>query len=116
MTRVFLVDDHAMVRAGVRAELGTAVDVVGIATDHCVRATALDAARTSFGTFAHYLRTGVLAQAVDDDAVGRDRYLLHLPAYLGADADPDEAAEMRGHCEEFLRTLRDDERRHRPRR
>ncbi len=28
-TRVFLVDDHAMVRLGVRAELGGAVDVVG---------------------------------------------------------------------------------------
>jgi DNA-binding NarL/FixJ family response regulator len=27
--RVFLVDDHGMFRAGVRAELGTAVDVVG---------------------------------------------------------------------------------------
>jgi DNA-binding NarL/FixJ family response regulator len=31
--RVFLVDDHAMVRAGVRAELGGAVDVVGEAAD-----------------------------------------------------------------------------------
>jgi DNA-binding NarL/FixJ family response regulator len=29
MTRVFLVDDHAMFRAGVRAELGGRVDVVG---------------------------------------------------------------------------------------
>ncbi|MGY1753158.1 response regulator [Blastococcus sp. SYSU D01042] len=33
MTRVFLVDDHAMVRAGVRAELGTDLDVVGEAPD-----------------------------------------------------------------------------------
>ena len=32
-TRVFVVDDHAMVRAGVRAELGDAVDVVGEAAD-----------------------------------------------------------------------------------
>jgi DNA-binding NarL/FixJ family response regulator len=31
--RVFVVDDHAMVRAGVRAELGDAVDVVGEAPD-----------------------------------------------------------------------------------
>ncbi len=31
--RVFLVDDHAMVRSGVRAELGTAVEVVGEAAD-----------------------------------------------------------------------------------
>ena len=33
MTRVFVVDDHAMVRAGVRAEIGDAVDVVGEAPD-----------------------------------------------------------------------------------
>jgi DNA-binding NarL/FixJ family response regulator len=33
VTRVFVVDDHAMVRAGVRAELGTDVDVVGEAPD-----------------------------------------------------------------------------------
>jgi DNA-binding NarL/FixJ family response regulator len=31
--RVFLVDDHAMVRAGVRAELGEGVHVVGEAAD-----------------------------------------------------------------------------------
>lgn len=31
--RVVLVDDHAMVRAGVRAELGDAVDIVGEAAD-----------------------------------------------------------------------------------
>jgi len=31
--RVFLVDDHAMFRAGVRAELGEAVDVVGEADE-----------------------------------------------------------------------------------
>ena len=31
--RVYLVDDHAMVRSGVRAELGGAVDVVGEAAD-----------------------------------------------------------------------------------
>jgi DNA-binding NarL/FixJ family response regulator len=31
--RVFLVDDHAMVRAGVRAEIGADVDIVGEAAD-----------------------------------------------------------------------------------
>jgi DNA-binding NarL/FixJ family response regulator len=31
--RVFVVDDHAVVRSGVRAEVGTAVDVVGEAGD-----------------------------------------------------------------------------------
>jgi DNA-binding NarL/FixJ family response regulator len=33
LPRVFLVDDHAMVRAGVRAELGDSVSVVGEAAD-----------------------------------------------------------------------------------
>ena len=33
MTRVLIVDDHAMFRAGVRAELGTSVDVVAEAAD-----------------------------------------------------------------------------------
>jgi DNA-binding NarL/FixJ family response regulator len=33
VTRVFVVDDHAMVRAGVRSELGADVDVVGEAAD-----------------------------------------------------------------------------------
>ena len=45
--RVFLVDDHAMVRAGVRSELGDAVEVVGEAADVAaavagIRATAPD--------------------------------------------------------------------------
>ncbi|WP_168706472.1 DUF885 domain-containing protein [Gordonia paraffinivorans] len=53
--------------------------------------TALDAIHTAFGTFANYLQNEVLPGAADDDAVGRDRYLLHLPAYLGADADPEDA-------------------------
>jgi DNA-binding NarL/FixJ family response regulator len=43
-TRVFVVDDHAMVRAGVRAELGDAVDVVGEAADV---ATAVDGVRAT---------------------------------------------------------------------
>jgi DNA-binding NarL/FixJ family response regulator len=32
-TRVFVVDDHTVVRSGVRAEVGDAVDVVGEAAD-----------------------------------------------------------------------------------
>jgi DNA-binding NarL/FixJ family response regulator len=43
-TRVFVVDDHAMVRAGVRAELGDGVDVVGEAADV---ATAVDGVRAT---------------------------------------------------------------------
>ena len=47
--RVFIVDDHAMVRAGVRAELGPAVAVVGEAADV---ATAVDGVAREHG-FAH---------------------------------------------------------------
>ncbi|WP_328538509.1 isochorismatase family protein [Streptomyces sp. NBC_00344] len=46
-----------------RAREITAVDVVGIATDHCVRATALDAAGAGFGTTVLLnLTAGVAAQ------------------------------------------------------
>jgi nicotinamidase/pyrazinamidase len=44
-----------------RARGIAAVDVVGIATDHCVRATALDAVRAGFATTVHLdLTAGVL--------------------------------------------------------
>jgi nicotinamidase/pyrazinamidase len=44
----------------------TEVDVVGIATDHCVRATALDAAREGFATTVLLdLTAGVAAATVD---------------------------------------------------
>jgi nicotinamidase/pyrazinamidase len=48
-----------------------AVDIMGIATDHCVRATSLDAARAGFGVRVHlHLTAGVLAsttaQALDE--------------------------------------------------
>jgi nicotinamidase/pyrazinamidase len=43
-----------------------AVEVVGIATDHCVRATALDAARLGFATTVRLeLTAGVEAATVD---------------------------------------------------
>jgi nicotinamidase/pyrazinamidase len=42
------------------------VDVVGIATDHCVRATALDAAREGFATAVLVdLTAGVAPSTVD---------------------------------------------------
>ncbi|NUU23818.1 MAG: isochorismatase family protein, partial [Streptomycetaceae bacterium] len=52
----------------------TDVDVVGIATDHCVRATALDAAREGFAT----------------------RVLLSLTAGVAADTTERALTEMRG--------------------
>ncbi|NJQ07791.1 isochorismatase family protein [Streptomyces lonarensis] len=49
-----------------RARGVTEVDVVGIATDHCVRATALDAAREGFATRVLLEHTaGVSAQTVE---------------------------------------------------
>jgi DNA-binding NarL/FixJ family response regulator len=45
MTRVFVVDDHAMVRAGVRAEIGDDVTVVGEAADVPTAVEGIRAAR-----------------------------------------------------------------------
>jgi nicotinamidase/pyrazinamidase len=50
-----------------------AVDVVGIATDHCVRATALDAAREGFDTTVLLDLTAGVAQATVDDALAQLR-------------------------------------------
>ena len=53
-------------------ELGT-VDVVGIATDHCVRATALDAAREGFATAVLLGLTAGVASSTVDAAVAELR-------------------------------------------
>jgi nicotinamidase/pyrazinamidase len=45
------------------------VDVVGIATDHCVRATALDAAREGFGTTVLLDLTAGVAKSTVDTAL-----------------------------------------------
>lgn len=45
------------------------VDVVGIATDHCVRATALDAVRAGFGTHVLLDLTAGVAEATTDRAL-----------------------------------------------
>jgi nicotinamidase/pyrazinamidase len=50
-----------------------AVDVVGIATDHCVRATALDAAREGFHPTVLLDMTAGVAQATVDDALSQLR-------------------------------------------
>ena len=47
----------------------TAVDVVGIATDHCVRATALDAAREGFDTTVLLDHTAGVARSTVDTAL-----------------------------------------------
>ncbi|MCX4726325.1 isochorismatase family protein [Streptomyces sp. NBC_01020] len=52
-----------------RAREVEAVDVVGIATDHCVRATALDAVRAGFGTHVLLDLTAGVAEATTDRAL-----------------------------------------------
>ncbi|WLQ42850.1 isochorismatase family protein [Streptomyces laculatispora] len=47
----------------------TAVDVVGIATDHCVRATALDAVREGFATHVLLDLTAGVSEAATDRAL-----------------------------------------------
>ena len=47
-----------------------ALDVVGIATDYCVRATALDAAREGFATQVLLGMTAGVSQATTQDALG----------------------------------------------
>ncbi|WP_129842345.1 isochorismatase family protein [Streptomyces sp. RFCAC02] len=52
-----------------RARNVTTVDIVGIATDHCVRATALDAAREGFTTRVLLSLTAGVARATTDTAL-----------------------------------------------
>ncbi|HEX3790079.1 MAG TPA: nicotinamidase [Pseudonocardiaceae bacterium] len=52
-----------------RARNVDAVDVVGIATDHCVRATALDAAREGFATTVLLDLTAGVARSTVDSAL-----------------------------------------------
>lgn len=77
---------------GARAAI--AQNTTAIASDDALAtdlASALEGAGAAFDRFAAHLRTEVLDGADTDDAIGRDRYLLHLPYHLGTDVDPDEA-------------------------
>lgn len=51
----------------------TSVDIVGIATDHCVRATALDAARAGLSTRVLLEFTAGVAPATTNSAIGEMR-------------------------------------------
>ncbi|HEV7899374.1 MAG TPA: isochorismatase family protein [Planosporangium sp.] len=83
---VFTKGDHAAAYSGFEGHAGgvnlaawlrmrgvDAVDVAGIATDHCVRATALDAAREGFHTTVLLDMTAGVAQATVDEAVSQLR-------------------------------------------
>lgn len=56
-------------------------------------ATNADTARVAYGQLAEFLRQEVLPTAVEEDAVGRERYSLFSRFFLGADIDLDETYE-----------------------
>ncbi|MFE2378678.1 isochorismatase family protein [Streptomyces sp. NPDC059398] len=63
-------DEHGVPLADwLRAREIEAVDVVGIATDHCVRATALDGVRAGFGTHVLLGLTAGVSGATTDRAL-----------------------------------------------
>ena len=79
---VFTKGEHAAAYSGFEGDSGgvglaswlrsrgvTSVDVVGIATDHCVRATALDAAREGFTTTVLLDHTAGVARSTVDTAL-----------------------------------------------
>jgi nicotinamidase/pyrazinamidase len=81
---VFTKGDHAAAYSGFEGHAGgiglaawlrmrgvDTVDVVGIATDHCVRATALDAAREGLNTSVLLDMTAGVSQATVDDALAQ---------------------------------------------
>ncbi len=83
---VFTKGEHAAAYSGFEGKAGsiglaawlrmhdvTDVDVVGIATDHCVRATALDAAREGFHTRVLLDLTAGVAQSTVDSALAQMR-------------------------------------------
>jgi nicotinamidase/pyrazinamidase len=83
---VFTKGEHAAAYSGFEGSAGgetlaawlrergvTDVDVVGIATDHCVRATALDAAREGFTTTVLLDHTAGVASATVDTALAQLR-------------------------------------------
>jgi nicotinamidase/pyrazinamidase len=83
---VFTKGEHAAAYSGFEGSAGgeglaswlrargvTTVDVVGIATDHCVRATALDAAREGFETTVLLEHTAGVAAATVSSALERMR-------------------------------------------
>lgn len=84
-----------LVAAQVDEAMSAITDAVGAVAEDPASASDFDTARRraadAFTTLGDYLRTTVWPQATPTDAVGRDRYLLHLPHYLGADADPEDA-------------------------
>jgi nicotinamidase/pyrazinamidase len=80
-------DEHAPLADWLRKRGVTRVDVVGIATDHCVRATALDAQREGLHTTVLLDLTAGVARPTTDAALAQLREggvrLLGSPAVAG---------------------------------
>jgi nicotinamidase/pyrazinamidase len=89
--------DGIPLAAWLRGRDTTAVDVVGLATDHCVRATATDAATAGFGTRVLLdLTAGVSPDTVEpalDEMRTAGVTLDGRPYQAGAADEPDEATE-----------------------
>ena len=71
-----------------------------------------DSARVAYGQLAEFLRQTALPTAVEEDAVGRERYSLFSRHFLGADIDLDETyewgkAELAGIVAEQERIVRE---------
>jgi nicotinamidase/pyrazinamidase len=66
-------EERAGLAAWLRERDVSQVEVVGIATDHCVRATALDARREGFDTTVLLDLTAGVARATTDDALAQLR-------------------------------------------
>jgi DNA-binding NarL/FixJ family response regulator len=84
LTRVLIVDDHAMFRAGVRSELGNAVDVIGEAADVDEAVAAVLADRPDVvlldvhlpgGGGAEVMRRAALSPTSATSGEGQPRYL-----------------------------------------
>ncbi len=73
------------ITAGAQPLLADADEARSAATSEGLRA-----ARSAFGELAQFIRDNADG-GVEADGVGADRYRLHLPAFLGADIDPDDA-------------------------
>lgn len=94
MIRVFVVDDHPVVRSGIRAELGELVDVVGEAADVATAITGIRALRPDVVLLDVHLPDGGGRAILD--AVVADHPDVRFLALSVSDAAEDVLAVIRG--------------------
>ena len=97
--RVFVVDDHAVVRSGVRAEVGAAVDVVGEAADVAGAIDGIRAARPDVVLLDVHLPGGGGRAVLDALASNRQTRFLALSV---SDAAEDVIAVIRGGAQGYV--------------